>query len=529
MPAVYHRLMRTSPVALALLIIILAVYGWNVAQHAFLCDDAFISFRYAKHLADGEGLVWNPGERVEGYTNYLWVVLMAASLKVGVPPEVSSQVLGVASGVAVLGLMLAFLGRRYGFKNPVTWLVPVVLACSRTFAAWSTSGLETMFFALLVLAGFLALLLEREHGVTVPWRSALLFVLASLTRPEGALFAAVAGAFLLVNVVRGRRGVRALLLWAAIYIPAVGVYLLWRHSYYGFWLPNTFYAKVPGPRVGFGLHYLHVFHLYYQIAWFVPLIALTIAKRRDAVVLLFLAVTIAYLAYVVAVGGDFMDLRFLVVVLPFLYVLIADGLARVWRLEQRGTAAFVTAVAVALLLTTLIGSRATLTHNQRGGVSELASLVKYGRVRTEQGKFLRDAIDAGKLPADVVLGAGGVGAIPYYTEWETIDFRGLNDLEVARMPVGDRNATPGHERLAPIEYLWERGVEMLDADNMIVHDTPSTKLGGPLKYGGRQLMTRVYELDGKYLIFATNLSDEAFARRFPHLELLTAPGQRRTR
>ena len=66
---------------------VLAAFAANVERHAFLGDDSFISFRYAKHLAEGQGLVWNPGDRVEGYTNFLWVLLMAAGLSVGVAPE----------------------------------------------------------------------------------------------------------------------------------------------------------------------------------------------------------------------------------------------------------------------------------------------------------------------------------------------------------------------------------------------------------------------------------------------------------
>ena len=66
---------------------IAVLYGLRVREYWFLSDDAFISFRYSRHLADGLGLVWNAGEPVEGYTNFLWVLLMAASLSLGLEPE----------------------------------------------------------------------------------------------------------------------------------------------------------------------------------------------------------------------------------------------------------------------------------------------------------------------------------------------------------------------------------------------------------------------------------------------------------
>ena len=72
------------------------VFLVNAHAYYFLCDDAFISFRYSRHLVDGLGLVWNPGEVVEGYTNFLWVLIAAAGLGLGVGPEVLTPILGKA-------------------------------------------------------------------------------------------------------------------------------------------------------------------------------------------------------------------------------------------------------------------------------------------------------------------------------------------------------------------------------------------------------------------------------------------------
>jgi len=51
----------------------------------FVVDDAFISFRYAQNLLDGHGLVFNPGEQVEGYSNLLWILLTSFGMKLGLP------------------------------------------------------------------------------------------------------------------------------------------------------------------------------------------------------------------------------------------------------------------------------------------------------------------------------------------------------------------------------------------------------------------------------------------------------------
>jgi len=307
---------------------VLAAFAANVERQAFLGDDSFISFRYAKHLAEGQGLVWNPGDRVEGYTNFLWVLLMAAGLSVGIAPEGASMALGIASGLGLLAAMVVFTARTTGWRDPILWLTPMVLALHRSFTAWCTGGLETSFFTLLVFLAVLCFVRERERGDAFPLGSSLLFALASLTRPEGALFAFVAGAFFLAEIGLRRRSLRVGLLWSLPYGVIVGAHLLWRRAYHGDWLPNTFYAKVPGVWWDHGFNYLARFIDDYQVGWFLPLILLGLLLGREFKAWLLFAQALAYAIYVAGVGGDRFEFRFLVPILPHLYWLIADGIHR---------------------------------------------------------------------------------------------------------------------------------------------------------------------------------------------------------
>src|SRR6185295_13134955 len=223
---------RRGAHALAALLALVALVWWGTHawRERFLSDDAFISFRYADHLARGLGLVWNAGERVEGYTNFLWVLLMAACLRLGLAPETCSQVLGVASGLALLACAFwagggGLLGRLRGA------LVALGLALHGSFGAWCTSGLETMFFAFLVWAATWRFLYERRTPERDPRVSALLFALAALTRPEGALFAGLAGLCLLLEALRGSARPRAVLGFGLSFALPVGAHYLWRHSY----------------------------------------------------------------------------------------------------------------------------------------------------------------------------------------------------------------------------------------------------------------------------------------------------------
>ncbi|MBE7560362.1 hypothetical protein HS125_16035 [bacterium] len=104
----------------------------------FLVDDAFISFRYAENLAAGRGLVFNPGERVEGYSNLLWVLILAGANRLGLPTIATAQGLGCVA--AFLALMLTFFLRR---RSPAHFAA-LLLAASLPWALWAVSGMETL-------------------------------------------------------------------------------------------------------------------------------------------------------------------------------------------------------------------------------------------------------------------------------------------------------------------------------------------------------------------------------------------------
>src|SRR5947208_12083 len=82
----------------------LIALGVQIWRYDFLCDDAFISFRYARNFARGHGLVFNAGfERIEGYSNFLWVLILAAFQFLGVPPEYAANPLLILFGFALVG------------------------------------------------------------------------------------------------------------------------------------------------------------------------------------------------------------------------------------------------------------------------------------------------------------------------------------------------------------------------------------------------------------------------------------------
>lgn len=520
-------------------LIVAALFAWNVSRLWFLSDDAFISFRYARNLAEGLGPVWNAGERVEGYTNFSWVLLMATGMKLGIEPEQLSNALGVTCGALLLVAVFRFAARGRAPSSPWPWLLVLVLATNRSFAAWCTGGLETMLFTLLVFLGFARMLAQaelgreraraephetnpREWGTRDALVSSACFAGAALTRPEGVLFGALAFALLAFEVVRRRRTMRSALVWSAPFCLLVGAHLLWRHAYYGAWLPNTFTAKVGGLWVEQGWRYLSYFHAGYRIGWFLPLVAFALLgpRRRDAAALG--CVLLVYGAYVLAIGGDLFELRFGVHVFPLLYWLLVEGLATLAGYARRRTRAAGPLVGAAGALVLLVA-----THLGYGrvpgdafGVQTVESLTRYTSTRIDQGQTLRRFIDSGTLPRDLVLCVGGAGAVPYYTRWTTVDRRGLNDARIARTPIREHGIV-GHEHDAPHEYLVERKVVVFDCFNQLLFESEGLRSRtGAYQHDGHPLALRGIALDERALVFATYVSDDELARRFPGLEIL---------
>jgi hypothetical protein len=286
---------------------------------SYTVDDAFISFRYARNLARGAGLVYNLGERVEGYTNFLWTVLCAGLFRLGADVELAAKLLGAASGAAAIFFTWSIV-RTLAPTSRLPPLAPWLLASSITQTAFASSGLETELFVALVAAGLWRWLEERT-GPFAPV-SALLFASATLVRPEGLLpFACAALAF---SDEPWARQIRR----AGIYAVPVAAHLAWRRAYYGLWLPNSFYAQIGrGADPWFYLK-SYAWHVLPSLCALPLALAAASARPGWRRPLLFCGLMlVGYFVYVGAVGPDWMaGWRYLAPAEPFLFVAVDLGL-----------------------------------------------------------------------------------------------------------------------------------------------------------------------------------------------------------
>ena len=426
-------------------------------------EDAFISFRYSQNLADGHGLVFNVGERVWGYSNFLWTVLLALCIKSGLPVILSAKCLGVLCAMAIMGLLFRWSEGRDS-KNLVLMLSgPLLLATSTHFILAAQNGMETLLFTGLAFAGILSLIFSIERHKPFPLY-AILFLLASLTRPEGPLLMVVAVGIEAVVFLRSRDRMilKRASLAAAIFIIAYGTYILVMYSYYGFPLPSAFYVKVAPFSIKVllrGLKYVTSFFsdIHFYILLFPILFGMfdRVRQTRNWILATF---ALSYLVFVIYVGGDFQVYfyRFMIPVIPLLFLMVANGLSAMYTLLQTfwpGRARFIFSLIFALILiTNFVAVRSPVipffspAADRKPIILDNLSLLaknpgSFGAMTTSW--FSDETLDihpmgmVGKLldkqiPRSKTVATVQCGQIPFYLEGrKVIDLRGLMDNHVA--------------------------------------------------------------------------------------------------
>lgn len=438
----------------------LLVWGWNRYQ----CDDAFISYRYAANLASGHGMVFNPGERVEGYSNLLLILVMALGIAVGIPPTASGPLLGVLSLVAILlgawaVVWLAIEGwtpaQRVGASA-----MSFVLVTSHGLAAAAGSGLETMLFAALVF--FAAVAWARAQRTLVP----LLLALLVLLRPDGVVPAAtiLLLEFTLAWRTSGRptRGALAALRLGLLPLAVAAALAAWKMSYYGELYPNPWYAKgADVPQFAAGLAYAWTFLLSYPVVPLLVSAMVWLQARGDArdrrverpevsltwrLALAGTALLLSYGGMLVRVGGDFMDYRLFWHVLPVVLFAGVVALAELAAARPRRQAVL---AAIVLLL-----SCAPVTLESVYYMQTLPEMQHY----VEDGTAVGTAL--GRLPRDTVVATTLIGTIGYYSGLRLVDQWGLVDADVrtrsARHPF-----VRGHLKFTPAPEALKKGADLL--------------------------------------------------------------------
>lgn len=283
----------------------------------FTQDDAYISYRYVANFLNGDGLVFNIGERVEGFTNFGWVMYLSLWGTLGLGYILISKITGYICGALLLLVTFLLTKKIFPENNSVILpFIPILLvAVNQSYAYWSIAGLETAAFAMMV-------------GLSFYWytKKNYLFIwsilMAAWIRPEGAM---VTGLFIIIEILSTRKLPRFTLYSALtafiLSLPYVGFKLF----YYGSILPNPFYAKtgMNMTQLANGWEYVWRFMGHYGFWGLFLVIPLILWKKLTQTQKTIWYFTVLYTGYILLVGGDVLKVhRFFLPVIPF-YALLA--------------------------------------------------------------------------------------------------------------------------------------------------------------------------------------------------------------
>jgi len=396
------------------ILILLCALGIFLAQVShywdFFVDDAYISMRYAKNLAETGSLRFNLNDEtpVEGYSNFLWILTISPIFLFNINHVLFIKILGLSLSILNLGMVYWILSRAFGDRTcglTGVWM----MALFPPLALWAVGGLETPFYIFTILLSVGYFLKRKRH-----WLSGLLFLLPALTRHEGVVLFFI-GLFLLIfqglSDLRGLRSdervkrrtefFRNIVSFALPFIILYGMYYLWRWQYYDMFIPNTFYAKV---RFSWDYFVVKVINKASVLHYISPLMLLALAnflggerdrKFRSMAFFTIITALLSILPY-----RDWMPgFRYVLPAIPLLIIMASNSLVRIGRNKNlKFFPALVLMVIVSFYLLT-------------GNILIRGATVDMCEVQKEMGLYLK-----GIAPEESSLATFDLGAISYYSE-----------------------------------------------------------------------------------------------------------------
>jgi len=412
--------------------------------HAVGTDDAFISYRYACNLASGHGLVFNPGERVEGYSNLLYTIAIAGVCAAVGPDRAYASSVALNLIALMIAIRLFERALRRAFGHDVALLGAALLSSSPAIWIAVGSGLETTA-VLLVHLGVWSCLVQPGD---VPWgRLVAWSVTAVLLRADGFVIPILAAGYLWAT---GR--VRAGSYQFFAVALSVSLVSAWRYAYYGALFPNTFYAKVVGDGIsravagiatyvvvaaqrGLWVYALPLAWEFWVACWQWPRTRWRERRLQSATAWL----GMGWSAYFCAIGGDGYGERMLLLLIPLGAVMWCCALQCVPGRVRIITFGLVFGIALAPIVT---------------DVRFRYQVRKYDRWVT-LGRMLRSSHPEATLAVDAA------GKVPYYSGLRAFDLLGLTDPAIARGG-SVRSEQPGHRKFDP-DYVLARQPKLIAA------------------------------------------------------------------
>jgi len=444
---------------------LLAVWYYKLASEAkFIQDDAFTSLRYVQNFVDGNGLVFNIGERVEGYTNFLWVLLLSAvsflahALNLNLPlvAQVLSTLFGVLLLVSTYLLAKKIIAKNYSgsiISSLLALSAPAMVLFTTPFIYWSVSGMETPLFVSLTLLSVYYFIDYEEQGKRNAF--VIVSVLNSFLRPEGMFFFILLMSFKLIKNFFSAEEFKlskkiklsfdsSIKKSLIIYAVPVIAYIIFRLLYYGYPFPNTFYAKTEFTTqfltrgwnyyINFLEEYL-LFGLFY-----VPVLIQLMRSRTNAKENILIGFALVYTITIIVIGGDVLPVnRFFLTIMPMLFILFINSTTELIEEFLKGKVNLIAKYSLVIIL--LAYSVINYQHNlpvmmeKRAYETGLVTKMKiYAELLNTVRKDKIKIKSKNKIKTTSVA-MSTIGAFSFYSGARVIDLVGLTDEYVAHNPI----------------------------------------------------------------------------------------------
>lgn len=431
-----------------------------------LFDDAMVSMRYAWNLAHGNGLVWNAGERVEGFTNPLWVFFMALWHLLPLSGPQISLAMQVSGGVFLaLNLIVLYKIVQHLTDDLLALSAALVMtAFYGPLAVWGLLGMEVSLLTLLLsLSAWMALTLD--HARHKHWLY-LLLGFSTLIRIDMAVPAVLILGFLAFT---DRSNWKSHLAWGvSMLLLFLGGQTLLRYGYYGEWLPNTYTLKMVGlsPVIRIARGVWVLFELAWQMNWVVFLLPLVVFLfRRDKSVALLALLFAGQAAYSTYVGGDAWEHRgganrFISIALPLWFTLFGLALASLRTAVETGLRLTGWKIAASHVIALILVGFSLWNANFL--LADYRSIERWLLQRKpfyieSHEKYIRTALileDITQPGAKIAVTAAGT--VPYYLpDRYFIDLLGKTDKVIARQPVKSPVSLAGIADVRPGHMKWD--------------------------------------------------------------------------
>jgi arabinofuranosyltransferase len=444
----------------------------NSYLYTTILDDAYIFFRYAENIVNGYGFVWNIGEApVEGYTSFLYLFTLIIAKFLAIDLELFAILFGTITSAFTLYFAYLIYDHLYPndqIKTSANIITIIILALSPAFTYWSGAGMETSFYSMFLMMT-IYYFLKLPDSVKNNLLKGILFGLLCVLRFEAVLFFLAALYYLVkegTSFYRIKIG-RNAILFVIGFTLIFGTYFIWRWIYFGYFFPNTFYAKTGGgfqQIVGGFLYIIKALRLFYGFGW-IPIILVMLYFRKSMftskAVFLF-SIGLVSLITTILIGGDYFHLgRFVLPVFPLLFVFFPPALEKMLttrishlKLSPTFSATILLLIVVVLLIAkpvyqdSIYGFKNLLKGKKDILVvydeSTEREIVDWQHGWTIMGKKLNQITDK-----DDYIACVPIGAIGYYSKMKVIDMVGIVDPVIAHEKLSTDHPikwTPGHTK-----------------------------------------------------------------------------------